>query len=513
VSELQQAVARALPIPLGAQLRHIEDPYTYFDELNVPADVAWTPTYLYDIGGDLWGIDVVRGDMPPDVSEALKVLAFRDDFHIVLCVPDQGTEDLVAPVCQEHGLSMMVWVTDSFELLQFEQAPLQEIQQFVGRFPPVLTDALSRLDSIDVSYRDQLSAFAHRYDETVPRLEPAAADEAQETMVSDLIRAVVAADPRCAVMEEPLRMLRSTELCLDPLRSRDHYFHSVHTFLLGCCALDAMYVAFRDDLAHFFGPGNGSFSPEFAWMLTSLYHDAGYPGAQPAALLRSTLGLAPEGPMDLELQEAVGAWLEAQWNDGRMPAVRTGLCSAWEHLAFDGEAREWGFPDDRVTGDEPFDQMLRESFISGCHGARSAVNLATRIPAFLAREGMPDRHFLQQHLYYSALSILFHDRRVRTIARANNITGLRTSRLPFGALLMFIDAVQDDRREMIDTGTYNDTLTRLTCADGVIFAEVDTERIPEIRLPHRRDEARDIMAFMLQNGIAFRYPPELTEGA
>lgn len=128
--------------------------------------------------------------------------------------------------------------------------------------------------------------------------------------------------------------------------------------------------------------------------------------------------------------------------------------------------------------------------------------------------------FLARHVYVAALSMIFHDWRVRREIVETGLVAVRSSRLPYATMLMFIDSIQDDRREKGSPARTMDILERLDVAGGRVRAIINLENIGagvdrrEVAeyLSGKRVECQSVSNFIEADGLAFEFPQEFVAG-
>jgi len=282
--------------------------------------------------------------------------------------------------------------------------------------------------------------------------------------------------------------------------------------LLGCLVMDGCPGSFEGFLAEAF-PGTSGMSIEYVWLLVALYHDVGYLAQRGEEVMAMRFGAAAAvnlltGEREAALAEHEIALRDRMWQQYAL--YRRTLTSLYDHLTQPTITSDWAPDTLSPPRKHPLDEALRQSFASQeSHGAASAFRLLADVSEYVGKADSPDRPFLQKHAYLAALSVPFHDWHVRREMVKQGIYAVRTSRFPFAALLMFIDTLQDDRREPVAVGPENsDLLEGLVVEDDTVSAVIDVGRLDPERLEKKRREAAGVLEFLNQDGLKVRYPKE-----
>lgn len=507
------------------KLGNVEDlePQAFFDAEHAFKKIKWLPQYLYRVNGSLWGVDIFRGDWLPQfkieqMSQAQRSLA---GFHAAFFVPEGEELEVIADSCREQEIEIIAKLGGEYRLLELSSLPSSPLSAAVPairfRIPELPVNRVGNFCNLDERFRNELNIFASEHKTLITT--QSINDEAEESLLKATYERLIGADERFAGTHKPLDLLHRLEGLCQSSQSRpprEHYFHSFHNFLLGCSVIDSSYNHFSQ-FAQMVFPSTAGFCIEYVWLLTALFHDVGQAIRMTEDLQAAAYGSYNQidsagiidtqtGELRRQLPQDVLHMRASYWNCEDYRRCRNNIISLYEHLTQEGIENDWvadAFP---LQTAHPLDLAMTNSFFSEGHGVASCMRLVMDISIEVCRGlGYSARQFLTRHIYLAGLSILFHDRSCRDTLRKQGIVRINTQRFPFAALLMFIDSIQDDRREpgLGDCGP--DILEDLTVSGDTVEARIDDSLLTEEQLRSKRLEVEDVLAFLEQDGLRYRY--------
>ena len=358
---------------------------------------------------------------------------------------------------------------------------------------------LSKSTHLQGNIAKLLRTFANNY------LQKQWTSEEEYKAITELIEKIISIDKRFKLDPHSLQFMKTIERSLaeSNVKLRDHYFHACNTMLIGFEIIDKFYTDFRNASLVL----GGNINIEFAWAITSLYHDIGYP----ASLHGSIIGEAYDCQDDKLLVEAC-AMRSRQfvWESKHARGAKV-LDHLFSHLTtrpktpwvYDAFARE--------SSSSSFHTSLQAAFVEhGTHGAHGALMLKGFIDKTIMRiQNTDDREYLYHHLGLSAMSVLFHDPHVRNIFRKNGIPSVRLADFPFSGLLTYVDAIQDDRRDISGLVSRPDIFRDVISVKGTISARLNKRAMAESIRVKILNQLEEALEFFKRNGMAFAIPLEL----
>jgi hypothetical protein len=252
--------------------------------------------------------------------------------------------------------------------------------------------------------------------------------------------------------------------------------------------------------------------PEFIWLLTSLYHDIGYPASRQEALTAEVFGLEEEIG-DAVARQCCRESRNSIWNTGDYTFVVDTLDNLFSHTRR-GMRSRWvydAFP--RESHPSKFKQSLKTSFIEdGAHGAIGALRLSLLMKQIIKQiRSANNRQFLYRHILIASLSILFHDQTVRRRFKDNSLKQIEAKKFPLAVLLTYVDILQDERRDI----TGSSSLALFKCIEkkeGKIVAVLEKNALTAATRQRLREQLQEALSFFTMNGLIFDIPEELREG-
>lgn len=466
----------------------------FFEDARFGA-IPWLPDFSFQAGPKVYGIDVFRGDPPTlTMSHMQAAMAAVSAVQAAFFVPTEENWEHIKEQCFQSGIALIVNNSDVYEVLLPGTSPSPQVAGF-QRIPAWVVERLLALSKLEPSFCKALVSFAKRYSKLVN--EGGLNDDRQQALLLQAFRSILNSDIRFSAFLQPLATLRFFEQARGG-SGKDHFFHTFNNFLLGCIVIDASYDEFAQSCGSCF-PGP-ALSVEFIWFLTVFFHDVGYPIQKMGDSNELLYGI------NVESKEQTNAHRKQLWDSPPFQVCRSQLVSIYSHLTQPSISSAWT-PDPFPLSPHALDVAFQTSFVEHGHGVASAlrmlVDFVKRAPT-----SPEERRFLARHIFLGALSIPFHDWPVRKYLREQNIAKLRTSRLPFATLLMFIDSIQEDRRGQTQVP---DILISIEIVDKVVTAQIDSSKLSEEGVREKKREFADVKSFLQEDGLQFAYPEEFVD--
>jgi len=292
--------------------------------------------------------------------------------------------------------------------------------------------------------------------------------------------------------------------------ARDHFFHTFNNLLLGFVVLSRAFPAHRNNavpdrfLADPLRAAKSKFW-ESLWSLTCLFHDPGYLAENPWCMLALSLGVCANGREAPPVPEAmkdrmVGAW-DTDYVASRKDLLQlfTRTCGHWSP-AFTGR--------DATTA---FDSALRKAYFDGERAGHSVVSGLSLIQLCRNDQTVPevgyDKAVALTACEIAGLNMLFHDKHSRETMIAAGLPEIPFEQMPYASTLMFVDALQDDRRDIRTSvfkrhGVLNSL--QVNPQDQTVSAEVCLRELPVEGWPQRIAEYASVTHW-INNGSDMRF--------
>ena len=368
---------------------------------------------------------------------------------------------------------------------------------------PNILEYLSNCKNLKGNIGNLIREFSKRYIEEKPE------EDIENKMIEEFMEQLLTCDKRFKLDADPINFMSEIEkIATNPEdRIRDHYFHAFNTMMLGFMIIDKFYERF-DALAKKYGD---DIILEFIWILTSLYHDIGYPILLQQFLVCQTYGLERENNFAL-IDNRMKQDRQEFWNSSDYGFIIEVLNNLFCHITYNKKGK-WifdGFP--HLVQSTKFKKSLKTSFIEkGAHGAASALKLALlTIKHIRGVAKNKDREFLYRHTILASISILFHDSTVRKSFIENSIKRVKAKDFIFSILLTYVDILQDDRRDLTGSSSKPDIFKDINIKGGkTIVAKLKESTLTE-EIKHKLfEELKEALAFFIMNGVTFDIPEEL----
>lgn len=332
----------------------------------------------------------------------------------------------------------------------------------------------------------------------------------EDKMIKTFIKKLLTCDKRFTLDINPINFMSEIEKIVNSLEIhwiRDHYYHAFNTMMLGFMIIDKIYNKFEtivkkhgDDIVL-----------EFMWVLTSLYHDIGYPILLQKYFLCQIYGVEIEGKhklFDYQIKQIT----KRIWETEEYCFVARVLNDLFNHINSNKKGK-WifdGFP--RRTHLTNFIENIKMLFVDKkSHGSSGTLKLAVlAIKLIKELEKNTDREYLYRHIMFTSISILFHDSEVRNCFKKNTIDKIKAESFPFSVLLTYVDILQDDRRDLTFSISRPDILKGIKVVNeknvtAILNEEILTDAVRKKLL----EELKEALSFFDMNELIFDIPEEL----
>jgi hypothetical protein len=337
-------------------------------------------------------------------------------------------------------------------------------------------------------------------------------NEREADLVLKFAKRVARGEPRLFFPLGHLQVLREYEMAKANKRTRDHFFHTFNNLFLGFHILGSLYRGkkYIADVDRSIEDSSGvaKLHPwESLWFLTCVFHDPAYIAENFWGTVRFSYGVEQdEASDDEELPDSVKRKIRDMW-DSKFVGPRQDL-----HDLYNRTVKRWVPPTIRKTGAETFDAALQKAYFDGRATSHSLVS-GLRLINLCRTQNVPRDKIYDPDLALTAceiaaLSMMFHDPRCRAILTSQGIPPIAFERLPYASLLMFVDALQDDRRD-ISISRFRERgvlkAVRMPPDGTAVEAEVRLQELPVRGWAPRMAEYESVMAWVnSESEIQFR---------
>ena len=490
----------------------VNDPNEKINEILSNKEILWYPPYLVICEDKFFMFYPFSNEDFVDESEVRE--EFENAQYLLNCLKEKGKSAKVffitnvnedAEALESHNLSSDFGILHNELRKPLLTFSITNVFRIKCKLLPNILEYLSSCKNLKGKIGDLIKEFSKRYLSEQP------AGNSEKEMIKEFMEKILTCDERFKLGADPINFMAEIEKIIatfEQNRIRDHFFHAFNTMMLGFMIIDKFYDKF-DALAKKDG---SDIVLEFIWILTSLYHDIGYPVLFQRSLFCETYGLYGEQSLQVSdkclQQDRQNLW---DYSKDYSFAI-TVLDSLFSHIT-NHVPEKWvfdGFP--HQNQQTAFKDIMKTSFVEeGAHGAVGALKLALLTSQLVSSiERNPDREFLYRHIMLASMSILFHDSKVRDCFRNNSIQNIKAEDFPFLVLLTYVDILQDDRRDLTGSSSRPDIFKDVEIVNNIeIVAKLNKEVLEESVKQKLREELEEALSFFVMKELVFAIPEEL----
>lgn len=421
----------------------------------VVAKLPFAPSGCIRCGDNYYLVEAT--DVAPIPERIIRATAcLRPKTQIILVTnpsPDASAAKIAAQLAGavvEHGFGLaMLLGNDVQEVFppDFIVPTIEAAATEFGHIPSWLITEIAGGTGFSDHFAACVRTFVERYRALVTDEAPTFDDEF--AVLFEFATKLTEGDRRLHWPLGQLQMLKELERQKANPKARDHVFHTFNNLILGAVILAELMRERHESLP----PENiirsspgGLAAWEVLWLFTCLFHDPGYLGEKFGPSVNFTFGFHGLADPEMEMPDVIVRRLEDAWDTELAPA-RHDLKSLFQELA-----GVWAPLRANSSIWAKFDSALRVAYFDGRRGIHSLLSGLRLIELCLKPGGRQhsayDATITQKTSVIAALGMLFHDERCRRIFTDHGILPVPFERLPYAATLMFVDALQEDRRDI-----------------------------------------------------------------
>lgn len=527
-AELLQLLS-SLPGNDGAVQTKLEDLQA---DYPVIGELQWQPNLVARVGQDLCFIYVLATrSIPEYVSSSATLLSQVSAFRILAIAPDlidESSDERKVPVpapyvagavaqkCQELGIGLSFiqsGILRSVFPARFAVPHVCANTTEIGHIPSFLLKKLAKAQGLSPYFKKKLKLFVRVYTEAATKT---TLDYDQEVdLLSKFAKDLAGGDRRLYFPFGQLEVLREWERNRANKKSRDHFFHTFNNLFMGFYILGSLsggqhHLAAIDSMIERDEHNkNTLYEWEGLWLQTCLFHDPAYIAENfQNGTFRFSFGVF-ENDTDFgaALSSQHAANIEALW-DTEFAVAREDMRQLYARTI-----RRWLPPSiASAPSQDLFDKALRQAYFDGNSTSHSLIS-GLRLIQQCRNDKTVKRSDYEPATALiacevAALSMLFHDPRCRAILLEAGIAPVPFKKLPYAATLMFVDALQEDRRDITnDKFNVHGVLADLSVDNEsrVVKATVCLRELPSLRLwSGKIAEFEDVLGWIAANsGVKF----------
>ena len=315
-----------------------------------------------------------------------------------------------------------------------------------GHIPRWLYDRLAASADFSPGLQTLLKRFARDYEQSTRKT--SIANDRESQLLIDFAKRFAKLDKRLFIPVEQLDTLRQFEMSR-ATRARDHFFHTFNNLFLGFHIIGQLFSGRKviSEVDRFIQDGAVSrLHPwEVLWFLTCLFHDPGYTAEKFWANFRFTFGVVDDGSRDEEIPDQIKEQIRDLWNS-MYAGPRKDL-----HDLYNRTVRKW-VPPTIAKGADIFDEAVQQAYFDGRAASHSLISGLRLINSCRSQDvPRPKKYNPEAALTactIAALCMMFHDPKCRNSLQRFGIPPIAFESLPYACVLMYVDCLQDDRRDI-----------------------------------------------------------------
>ncbi|MGA2624232.1 MAG: hypothetical protein ABSF91_10295 [Bacteroidota bacterium] len=472
---------------------------------------VFLPDYCFQQDSDYFLVyPIPTPEIPEWITGARHVLQARQNLKLIL-LASQSEEfsgpsiaHAIANQARELQYGLAVQTRDGVFLVfppNFREPRPTRSKAEYGHIPSWIFRRASEGTSTSNHMRDCITRFRDNYERTIDNRQ---IDYHREChLLYQLAEEITHGDPRLFYPMDRLEALRGFERTHADPSARDHYFHTFNIFFLGMIVLDELFTSradltFPDSLIKLNRRRSCSKLWESLWFLTSMFHDPGYIPQNIWSLISYAYGIentvAPETPVPEEVIERI----EDVWETEFLNAKEK-LFGVYDVINKSVQRSRANYREELNR----FKRGLRAAYFDGLRAGHSLISGLTLVNLCLSDTTAPHPHFSRPTSVVActlaSLSMLFHDQHCREKLLNHEIPRIPFRVLPYASLLMFVDALQDDRRDVRTSRFSKDGVLeslKIDAANGLVTAKVRLRNIPLEHWAGRIAEYESVMRWI-----------------
>jgi hypothetical protein len=381
----------------------------------------------------------------------------------------------------------------------------------VGHIPDWILERLVITPGLSRSLQRAASRLTQKYNRLRRRRSPDHDTECQ--ILDEFSRDLEFGDRRLFFPRVLLAALLNFERSRAVPTKRDHFFHTFNNLFLGFILLSEAFPdrSQRDVPDRFVAPATGQPTQhvwESLWALTCLFHDRGYVAEEMQAGLAYNFGLTGQKFADevQPIQDAIADGLQNAW-EREFREARRDLLDLINSLS-----RNWSPQEFRNATNAKLEEALRKIYFDGKKCGHSLISGLTIIKHCATDRVAPTRTGFDKiraltACEIAALSMIFHDAHARTQFSDFGFAPIPFEDLPYASALVFVDALQEDRRDISKMRFPKHSVLQSIAVDPArrtVTAKVDLRRIKLEYRAWKIDEFAEVLSW-LARGSSWKF--------
>lgn len=430
---------------------HLKKEYPNLDYAKKVPDwirkCRWRPTYLLETKDKkkFLAVDILLSGTIPTYQYTTivhKIMKKHKNFSVIVATSEESFEDNpeIEKFCRDYGIGLKIIIlglgVETILATYFDAKPeTKPLPLEDGWFPSAILEQAKGLTHL--GYYKVIDSF-------INKVESLGNDENKTlNLVLKTIDTLLRYHPSFTEQYGQFMKLSNFEylLRLSNAGSSEHVFHSFRVFLAGCPIINEFYRKFIKAQIPFCKMDRRKLKVEYAWMLTSIFHDI---GRRKEAMPQLVSAQLDDEDMEVTIHSS-----DSRWTKEHNIIARRVLGSLGAFIVNAKKGEEW---DGGVIDDEDSDRFtiewIRVYDEMKSHGVISAFDfLGDLFRKAMAAGERKHRVFIITHAATAAMSMLLHDWKIWPEMRKLKLIPVNTPMLPMAALLIYIDTWDNYKRK------------------------------------------------------------------
>jgi hypothetical protein len=416
-------------------------------------------------------------DIPDRVMQAANLAKRSARINLIIVATDKGRnspqgdeDDVEVPSpgirathigesitanCIEHGFGLFAEGSGRLHLIFppkfLPPQPAAIVENESGHIPSWLRARLLGCGGFSPGLVKCLTHFNDQYENAIEKDEMRYVREAR--LLRNLAEEISDLVPRFYFPLDLLEELRTWERA-GVVRKRDHFFHTFNNFFAGLLVLGPLCLRRADTLVpetyiRDTSPEAQLRPWEVLWLLVSLLHDPGYMSEEITTMFNYGLGIRDGVLTARTISSTDKENIKNLW-DTQFAGARKDLI----HL-FDLVSGRWNLTGSSDDLTPRFETAMGEAYFDGTkcgHSLLSGLRIITECndAKAVSQHNAYNENAAKKACHIAALSMMFHDPHTREVFSEHKIPPISFELLPYATTLVFVDAIQEDRRNIKD---------------------------------------------------------------
>jgi len=423
----------------------------------------WRPKYVFSLPTTnlIIAVDIIYNQQVSKKiyeTEVAKALKGNSTLRVCLFSSLDYDYDYLKKFCKRNKFGLKVYTPNSINtILPFESEKTEGVSRRRARkegwFPQIILSEVKKIKRI--KYKKTIIGL-------VNKIEKCRTKDRQLALARGAIDKMLKASPNYIGNNIPFMRLSNFEGLFNTsdIKCKDHVFHSIRVFLMGCVIIDRFYDKFLSYYKEILGTDR--IIIEYIWLLASLFHDIGRIKQEGHKIFLSDP--KKENP---EIEEGIEEEMRKRWKEEQYKISLANVVELIKQSCKRKSLRDLPFTGYALGGkiDLKIANILTESYNKRkSHGIISCFELSADILRKMEASNFKSKTFLLYHLFPAVVAMALHDWKIWEELSEAKIFPINIKNFPLTSLLIYIDTWDDYKRD----GEEKISIDKLTMDDNQV---------------------------------------------